>query len=629
MNYLSVESVSKSFNEKELLNNISFGLAQGQKAGLVGINGSGKSTLLKILAGLETPETGKVVFRKDINIAYLDQRPALNDEDTVLEAVFNTEDNSKLKLIKSYEYQLRLMETGNGDEKALNELIEQLDNANAWDYESLVKQILGKLGIDRFDLKVGTLSGGQKKRVALARALIEKPDFLIIDEPTNHLDIDSIEWLENYLANQQLTLLLVTHDRYFLDKITNEIIELDAGKLYRYQGNYSYFLEKKMERALQGKAEVEKARNLMKKELEWMRRQPKARGTKAKYRVDAFYDLKEKAGKNVQDQKIQLNVNATRQGGKILELKDIMLSFGDQRIIDTFSYTFKKGDRIGLIGKNGVGKTTFLNIMAQKIVPDSGRIDKGQTTQIGYYTQESYQFDGNQRVIDTVKEVAEVIKLSDGSEVSASQLLNLFLFPPEMQYNVVGKLSGGEKRRLQLLRVLIQNPNFLILDEPTNDLDLQTLNVLEAFLTGFPGCLLIASHDRYFIDKLVEHAFIFEGNGQITDFPGNYSDYRLRQVSAPKEDKRQSDHGKPKKEKTKTPPEKKTKLSFKEKREFEALTTEIEDKESKKKTLVAKMNSGNLDHQELNEVAQEVARLDEEIDLKTNRWLSLAEYADD
>ena len=624
MNYLSVESVSKSFNEKDLFTNISFGLSQGQKTGLVGVNGSGKSTLLKILAGVESPDTGQVVFRKGINVAYLDQNPVLNDEDTILEAVFNTEGNANLALIKSYEYQLRLIESNQAGEDTLQALIEQLDNAGAWDYESLVKQVLGKLGIDRFDQQVGTLSGGQRKRVALARVLIEKPDLLIIDEPTNHLDIDSIEWLENYLANQQLTLLLVTHDRYFLDKVTNEIIELEAGSLYRYQGNYSHFLQKKLERKMQEKSEVEKARNLMRKELDWMRRQPKARGTKAKYRVDAFYDLKDKAGKKTPDQEIQLNVKATRQGGKILELENIDLLYGGHRLIDNFSYTFKKGDRIAVIGRNGIGKTTFLNVLAGKIKPDSGVIDKGQTTKMGYYTQETYPFDIHQRVIDTVREVAEVVKLSDGSEVSASQLLHLFLFPPDMQYNVVGKLSGGERRRLQLLRVLIQNPNFLILDEPTNDLDLQTLNVLESFLTGFRGSLLIASHDRYFIDKLVEHAFIFEGNGLIRDFPGNYTDYRHEQGG--REENKQKEQEKPKKGKSKSPPEKKTKLSFKEKREYETLTTEIEAKEGEKKVLIEKMNSGTLSHQELTATAQKLAELDREIELKTDRWLNLSEY---
>lgn len=624
MNYLSVESVSKSFNEKDLFTSISFGLSQGQKTGLVGVNGSGKSTLLKILAGVESPDTGQVVFRKGINVAYLDQNPVLNDEDTILEAVFNTEGNANLALIKSYEYQLRLIESNQAGEDTLQALIEQLDNAGAWDYESLVKQVLGKLGIDRFDQQVGTLSGGQRKRVALARVLIEKPDLLIIDEPTNHLDIDSIEWLENYLANQQLTLLLVTHDRYFLDKVTNEIIELEAGSLYRYQGNYSHFLQKKLERKMQEKSEVEKARNLMRKELDWMRRQPKARGTKAKYRVDAFYDLKDKAGKKTPDQEIQLNVKATRQGGKILELENIDLSYGGHRLIDNFSYTFKKGDRIAVIGRNGIGKTTFLNVLAGKIKPDSGVIDKGQTTKMGYYTQETYPFDIHQRVIDTVREVAEVVKLSDGSEVSASQLLHLFLFPPDMQYNVVGKLSGGERRRLQLLRVLIQNPNFLILDEPTNDLDLQTLNVLESFLTGFQGSLLIASHDRYFIDKLVEHAFIFEGNGLIRDFPGNYTDYRHEQGG--REENKQKEQEKPKKGKSKSPPEKKTKLSFKEKREYETLTTEIEAKEGEKKVLIEKMNSGTLSHQELTATAQKLAELDREIELKTDRWLNLSEY---
>ena len=624
MNYLSVESVSKSFNEKDLFTNISFGLSQGQKTGLVGVNGSGKSTLLKILAGAESPETGQVVFRKGINVAYLDQNPVLNDEDTILEAVFNTEGNANLALIKSYEYQLRLIENNQAGADTLEAFIEQLDNAGAWDYESLVKQILGKLGIDRFDQQIGTLSGGQRKRVALARVLIEKPDLLIIDEPTNHLDIDSIEWLEHYLANQQLTLLLVTHDRYFLDKVTNEIIELEAGSLYRYQGNYSHFLQKKLERKMQEKSEVEKARNLMKKELDWMRRQPKARGTKAKYRVDAFYDLKDKAGKKTPDQEIQLNVKATRQGGKILELENVDLSYGDHRLITNFSYTFKKGDRVAIIGKNGIGKTTFLNVLAGKIKPDSGVIDKGQTTKMGYYTQETYPFDIHQRVIDTVREVAEVVKLSDGSEVSASQLLNLFLFPPDMQYNVVGKLSGGERRRLQLLRVLIQNPNFLILDEPTNDLDLQTLNVLESFLTGFQGSLLIASHDRYFIDKLVEHAFIFEGNGMIRDFPGNYTDYRHEQGAG--EDHKPKGQEKPKKGKSKSPPEKKTKLSFKEKREYEELTTEIEAKEEEKKALIEKMNSGALSHLELTETAQKLAELDQEIALKTDRWLDLSEF---
>ncbi|MDN5212292.1 ABC-F family ATP-binding cassette domain-containing protein [Fulvivirgaceae bacterium BMA12] len=627
MNYLSVESLSKSFNEKDLLTNISFGLSQGEKMGLVGINGSGKSTLLKILAGLEQPESGKVVFRKDINIAYLDQHPRLHDEDTILEAVFNTAGNARLDLIKSYEYQLNLAETGHADEKELQKLMEQLDDANAWDYESTVKQILGKLGIENFDLKVGTLSGGQKKRVALARALIEKPDLLIIDEPTNHLDIDTIEWLENYLANQQLTLLLVTHDRYFLDTVTNGIIELEAGKIHRYQGNYSHFLDKKLERIVQEKAEVDKARNLMKKELDWMRRQPKARGTKAKYRVDAFHELKQKAGKKTTNQQIQLNVKTTRQGGKILEMKDVVLALGGKSLIDGFSYTFKKGDRIGIIGKNGVGKTTFLNLLTNKRKPDSGLIDWGQTTQIGYYTQDSYQFENEQRVIDVVKEVAEVIKLADGSEVTASQLLNLFLFPPEMQYNVVGKLSGGERRRLQLLRVLIQNPNFLVLDEPTNDLDLQTLNVLEEFLMGFRGCLLIVSHDRYFIDKLVDHSFIFEGHGQIKDFPGNYTDYRQQRASELSEEKRQMEADKPKKEKIKKPDEKKTKLSFKERREFEELSMQIDAKEAEKKVLVEKMNSGNLGHQELMDIGAEIARLDEEIELKTDRWLNLSEYA--
>src|SRR5690606_36691285 len=440
--------------------------------------------------------------------------------------------------IKAYEKALYDAQHNADQGEDLAHLMEQMDALQAWDYESQVQQILGKLGIHDLDQPTATLSGGQKKRVALARILIDKPDFLIMDEPTNHLDLEVIEWLENYIGAQQMSLLLVTHDRYFLESVTTEILELEEGKLYRYKGNYSYYLEKKAERQAQAQLEVEKAKNMYKRELEWIRRQPKARGTKAKYRVEAFDEIKEKASKNLKKDEMQLGVQGRRQGGKILEIDKISKAFDGRTLIDNFSYIFKRKDRIGIIGPNGVGKSTFLNVLTGEISPDSGTIERGATTMFGYYTQEELTFKEDQRVIEIVKEVAEVVTMSNGSQITASQFLQQFMFPPKMQYNVVGKLSGGEKRRLQLLRVLIKNPNFLILDEPTNDLDIDTLNILEDFLDKFEGCLVLVSHDRYFMDRLVDHLFVFEGNGVIKDFPGNYSDYRYAKAEESKEEKK-------------------------------------------------------------------------------------------
>lgn len=627
MNYLSAESVSKNFGDKVLFDDISFGIDQGEKVALVGINGSGKSTLLKMIMGKEPPNEGEITFRNDIAVAFLEQNPTFNEADTVMESIFNTE-NEALSVIKEYEFHLLHAATSPVSQQKLANLISKMDSLNAWDYESQIKQILGKLGVHDLEQKINELSGGQRKRVALAKILINKPDFLILDEPTNHLDLDTIEWLENYLATANMSLLLVTHDRYFLEKVTNVILELENENIYRYKGNYSYFLEKKAEREEQQATEVGKAKNLLKKELEWMRRQPRARGTKAKYRVDAFHDLQDKASKKLNRDELELSIQATRQGGKILELENISKAFGPKQVVDDFSYIFKKKDRIGIIGPNGAGKSTFLNMITGKLSPDEGEVIKGQTTVFGYYTQEELTFKQDQRVIDIVKEIAEVVKMSDGREISASQFLQHFQFPPKMQYNVVSKLSGGEKRRLQLLRVLIKNPNFLILDEPTNDLDLITLNILEDFLLNFGGCLLLVSHDRYFMDRLVDHIFIFEGEGSIKDFPGNYTDFRdFLKEQAPNESESDPAAKTDKKEENK-PETPRKKLSFKEKREYEQLQNEIERLEQQKQALIEKLNAGSNDHEALTGWSLEIEKLDQQIEKRSDRWLELSEFAD-
>ncbi|KAA9327172.1 ABC-F family ATP-binding cassette domain-containing protein [Hymenobacter busanensis] len=640
MNLLSGENLSKNYADRWLFRDLGFGLQQGQRVALVGINGSGKTTLLRILAGLEPPDTGLVSVRKGIRVAFLGQQPVFDEELTVEQTIFASQ-NDTLAAIRDYEHVVNDPKHKSDD---LQRVMEQMDALNAWDYEAQVKQILGRLGIlgPLLERQVKHLSGGQRKRVALARVLIEEPEVLILDEPTNHLDLDTIEWLENRLASPTLTLLMVTHDRYFLDKVANEIVELDQGRVHRYQGNYSYFVEKKAEREQMEVAEVEKARNLLRKELEWMRRQPQARGTKQKARIDAFYETQEKAKTKIGGPQLELSVKTTRQGGKIIEVEHLHKHWGDKVVLDDFSYVFKKKDRIGLIGPNGAGKSTLLNMLTGKIAPDSGVVDAGQTTVFGYYTQTELEFDETQRVIDIVKEVAEVVEMANGDVVTASQFLQHFQFPPAQQYTLVSKLSGGEKRRLQLLRVLIKNPNFLILDEPTNDLDIITLNILEDFLLNFTGCLLIVSHDRYFMDALVEHVFVLEPGGQIRQFPGNYTDYREWQKEHEAEEyaRQQARSAKaaagvaPSAE-TKAAPvpaaasaAPKRKATFAEKKEYETLEKDLERLEAQKQELIGKLNSGAGSHKELADWAAELKRTDAELDSKGERWLELAEFMD-
>jgi ATP-binding cassette subfamily F protein uup len=623
MNYLSVENITKSFGERVLFENISFGLAQGEKVALVGINGSGKSTLLKILMREETPDSGNLSFRNDIKVGFLSQNPQFLAGQNAMQAIFSS-DHESLNIIKEYE---RLAENPDMNAKEQNrfqELMEKMETHQLWDYESQIQQILGQLGISNIKQSVENMSGGQKKRVALAAQLIVKPDVLILDEPTNHLDIDIIEWLENYLATQNMTLLMVTHDRYFLDRVCNGILEIDRQQIFKYKGNYEEFLVKKEERESIEQLEVDKAKNLMKKEQEWMRRMPKARGTKAKYRVDAFQDLKDKATKNLKKDQVELEVSQKRMGGKILELKKISKKFDDKKLFDNFSYTFKKGDRIGIVGQNGTGKSTFLNIVTGKIKADSGELDLGVNTEFGYYKQQEIQFDDNKKVIDVVLEIAEHFKLPDGNEITAAQFLNKFLFPPKQQYDFVHKLSGGEKRRLQLLLVLIKNPNFLILDEPTNDLDLQTLSILEDFLDRFQGCLMIVSHDRYFMDNLTEQLFLFEGDNQIKIFNGNYTDYRSTKDQSPKL-KNDKVTESPSKEKPKT--EEKQKLSFKEKMELEVIDKELPELGKRKEALETKLTVAKGTTEDFASWGKELNEIKEKMDELEIRWLELSELS--
>ena len=623
MNYLSVERLTKSFDEKQLFEEITFGLEQGQKAALVGVNGCGKSTLLKVIAGLLYPNSGEVTFRKGISLSILTQNPEFADEDTVMQAVFS-KDREELKAIRNYESALLKMEKNPEAGVDLSPFIEQMDALNAWDYEHQVKEILGKLGIHTLDQKMGELSGGQKKRVALAQCLVVKPHVLILDEPTNHLDLEIIEWLEEYLATQNLTLLMVTHDRYFLDRVTNEILEIDAGQIFKYHGNYSDFLQQKSDREEQQAVTVGKAKNLLKKELEWMRRQPKARGTKAKYRIDAFYDVKEKASQTVTKSEMEVNLKSDRQGKKIMEIKHISKIFDDKKVIDDFSYVFQRKERIGIVGANGAGKSTFLNILTQNLTPDLGELDIGQTTKFGYYTQDEAVFDPQMKVIEVVKEVAEFIQLADGSEVSASNLLTQFLFLPSVQYNLVGKLSGGEKRRLQLLRVLMANPNFLVLDEPTNDLDIMTLNVLEDYLDKFDGCLMIVSHDRYFMDKLVDHLFVFEGQGLIRDFPGNYTDYRATEGGIKSVKNEGQKPSNTKKNISKEAVESPRKMTFNEKRELEQIEKELSKLENQKKAIEGAL-AEETDYEKLMALGIQLDQIKTHAEDKELRWLELSE----
>jgi ATP-binding cassette subfamily F protein uup len=631
MNYLSAENLSKSFSEKILFDKISFGIARGEKIALIARNGSGKTTLLRILAGLEKPDSGQVTLRKDIRQVYLDQDPQMDPELTVLESIF-MDSNPVVQIIKNYEACLERNEESPSEEarKELEYLMQKMDDNNAWDYEVRIRQVLSSLDIHNLNQKTGKLSGGQKKRVALAKVLIEPADLILMDEPTNHLDLEMVEWLEDYLSDANVSLLLVTHDRYFLDNVCDKIIELDQGKIWTYDGNFTYFLEKKLERESAETSEKDKARNILRTELEWIRRMPKARGTKSKARIDAYHDLKEKTGLKKPEQKLKLDVKMNRIGGKVLEFKKVYKSFGDKKILSGFDYTFRTGERIGIVGKNGCGKTTFLNLVTGIEPADSGKINVGETIVFGYYSQHGLELKEDKRVIELVREYADVIQLSDGTKVQASQFLNLFQFSPEMQHTFVSRLSGGERRRLHLLTVLVRNPNFLILDEPTNDLDLLTLGILEDFLYHYKGCLLVVSHDRYFMDKLADHLFIFEGEGNIRDYNGTYSEYRLEQESKSRElNKIRSQEAKENRiaEKVeRTVSAEKRKLTYKERLEFERLEKEIEELEAEKSRLENKLSEQGSGHEELKNLSERMDSVLREIETKSMRWFELSEF---
>ena len=638
MNYLSVESVSKSFGSKLLFDKISFGLNQGQRMALIAKNGAGKSTLLKIITTNEIPDEGSVTFRKDITVTYLNQNPEFDESNTVIEAIYNT-NNPALNAVRNYEEALTAFEVDYNDNTStqLELATAEMDKLEAWGVESKIQEILQRLKIAFLDKQISMLSGGQKKRVALAKVLINEPDLLLLDEPTNHLDVEMIEWLENYLVSRDLTLLLVTHDRYFLDSVCTEIVEIDNGKLHHYRGNFQYFVEKKAEREMMENSEIDKAKNLYRRELEWVRKMPKARGTKAKYRVDSFYETKDKAFSKQTEEKLELGVKMSRIGGKILEFIKIKKAFGETKIVNNFSYIFKKGEKIGIIGKNGVGKSTFLNMIMGLEMPDGGTIQSGETIVFGYYSQEGLKLNEDKRVIEVVKDIAEFIPLADGSKLSASGLLTKFLFPPDVQYGFVSKLSGGERRRLYLMTILIKNPNFLILDEPTNDLDIVTLSVLEDFLTNFQGCVLIVTHDRYFMDKMVDHLFVFEGEGVVRDFPGNYTEYRdKKEIEDKTQRKIDTENPKPntvaenkkepiKETKTAEPSAPKRKLSFKEKFEFEQLEKDIVALEAEKTKVTNLLNAGSDNHEDVIKWSDRIGAILKELDNKSLQWLELSE----
>lgn len=618
ISFLQVENLSKRFGEHLLFENISFGIGKNQKTALIARNGKGKSTLLSIIAGKDTPDTGTVIFRNDITVGYLAQEPDLDPESLVLEEMFNT-DTPVLTLIKEYERAI-----SSNDIQALETLIPRMDALNAWNHETEIKQILSELKVDFYDRHVRELSGGQRKRVGLAKVLISHPDFLILDEPTNHLDTEMIEWLEDYLHDTQTTLFMVTHDRYFLDRVCDNIIELDDFGLYSYAGNYSYYLEKRAERLASRDAAIDKARNLLRTEQEWMRRMPQARGHKARYRIDNFYRLKDAASRPTEEKHLELDIKGQRLGRKILELDHVSKSYGSQCLVNDFSYKFIRGEKIGIVGKNGVGKSTFLNIITRNIEPDSGTIDIGETVVYGYYQQDGITFREDDRPIDIVKEIAERVDLGNGRVMSASQFLEYFLFPDKLQYAPVAKLSGGERRRLYLLTVLMKNPNFLVLDEPTNDLDIMTLNVLEEYLRSFAGCLLIVSHDRFFIDKIVDHVFAFEGNGLIRDFPGNYTQYADRREEEEKARREAS--------KTTTTPSQPTReknrqrrLTYKEQQEMKQLEIDMESLNSERTELETALSSGTLSPEKLLEASRRVAEIIDILDEKEMRWLELSE----
>lgn len=623
--YLQVDNLTKSFGDLILFEDISFGIAEGQRIGLIAKNGTGKTTLLNILSGTESYDSGSIVYRKDLKVAYLEQDPVFPPDITVLQACFKS-GNEITAVIAEYE---EAMSTGN--HANLDDILQRMDLLKAWDYEQRTKQILSQLKITNFDQKISQLSGGQLKRVALANVLITEPELIILDEPTNHLDLDMTEWLEEYLQRSRLSLLMVTHDRYFLDRVCSEILEIDQKQIFQYKGNYSYFLEKREQRMNAQNSEIDRANNLLRKELEWMRRQPQARATKAKARIDAYYDLEKKAQQAKDLGNVRLEMKGSYIGNKIFDAKHVYKSFGELKILEDFNYVFARYEKMGIVGNNGTGKSTFIKMLVGDVKPDKGEFDIGETVHFGYYSQDGLAFNDQMKVLDVVQNIAEVIDLGNGNKLTASQFLQHFLFTPEKQHSYVYKLSGGEKRRLYLCTILIKNPNFLVLDEPTNDLDIMTLNILEEYLQSFKGCVIVVSHDRYFMDKVVDHLLAFSGNAQIKDFPGNYTEYREWKEAQDilKKEEAQSAKEKniePKVVETKKTEEKK-KLSFKEKREFEELDGLIPQLEAEKTQLEVEMSTGELSNDELLVKSARISSIIDEIDEKTLRWLELSEWA--
>ena len=614
MNCLSVENISKAYGELELFRVISFGINKGQKIAFIAKNGTGKTSMLNIIAGVDNADSGQIISRKDLKIAYLSQKEDLDYDLSVEQTIFNS-DNQTLRIIETYEKALK----NPSDEQAYQLAFEKMEQHSAWDFETQYKQILSKFKLGDLSQKVRALSGGQRKRLTLAVILIHKPDLLILDEPTNHLDLEMIEWLEAYFKKEKITLFMVTHDRYFLERVCNEIVELDNGEFFTYKGNYSYFLQKKEDRIAHEQSSIEKAKNLYKKELDWMRRQPKARTTKSKSRIDDFFSIKEEAHKRRNDHTIQLEIITERMGSKILELHGISKSFGEVTILNKFDYVFKRGERIGIIGKNGTGKSSFLNIITKKLAVDTGKVVVGETIKFGYYTQEGIKPKQAQKVIEIIKEFGEYIPLSRGRKISAGQLLERFLFSRKRQYDFVEKLSGGELKRLYLCTVLIQNPNFLIFDEPTNDLDIITLNVLENFLLDFPGCLIVVSHDRYFMDKVIDHLFVFRGNGEIEGFPGNYTDFRVYEDSKPKEGNTSLKKLDPRTKKTS-----KARLSYNEKKEYDAIESDLEYLETLKKDIETSFTDGELTGDEIKDLSIKLQEVKSAIVQKEERWFELS-----
>jgi ATPase components of ABC transporters with duplicated ATPase domains len=622
ISYLQADSIARRIGDNLLFDKISFNINKDDKVALIAVNGAGKSSLLDILAGSENPDNGSLSIKRDLRISYLRQSPVLDDSNKIIDELFCTE-GELVRVIREYEECVLT-----GSPEMLQIMIQKMDDHKAWDYEVAVKQILFKLKLTDLNAVIGTLSGGQKKRVALAKILVEDADLLILDEPTNHLDLDMIEWLEEYLIKSKKTLLMVTHDRYFLDRVCNVILELSDNELYRYEGNYEYFLEKKQSREYSEKMNSEKARNLLKTELDWMRRMPKARRHKAKSRIESFYDLKEKAASRPDEKSINININISRMGSKILEIKKVSKSYGEKVLLKDFTYQFNRFEKAGLIGRNGTGKTTLLNIITGLTEPDKGSVERGETIVFGYYMQQGIEFDDDMTVIDAVKSIAEKVVISDGNVLSITQFMNYFLFPPEKQHTFIRKLSGGEKRRLYLLTVLMKNPNFLILDEPTNDLDILTLNILEEYLAGFKGCVIVVSHDRYFMDKVVDHIFEYKGDGIIKDFPGNYTQFREKQKENEKEAsivKLSKKSGSEESAEVSIRKDKKHGLTFKEKREFELLLNEIGNLESEKKLIEIEMSGGDLKNEELLSRSQRHGEIMKILDEKELRWLELSE----